>query len=99
MDYKKIINEHWNEVENTIKSLREGSLQDGISREFKKRNGFARIRTFEKYLEVDGCVHKGYTIYRIVYFEDLGDIRGLAEDLIIADYSRKDTENGLQSSN
>lgn len=95
MDIKKIINEHWNEVEGTIDSLRERPLQDRISYEFKKRNGFARIRTFEKYLEVDGYVHEGYTIYRIVFFEDLGDIRGLAEDLIIADYSRKDAENGL----
>ena len=99
MDYKKIINEHQNEIEDTIESLREGPLQDGISREFKKRNGFVRIRIFEKYLELDGCVHEGYTIYRIVYFEDLGDIRGLAEDLIIADYSRKDTKNGLCNDN
>lgn len=99
MDIKKIINEHWNEVEDTIDSLREGPLQDGIIREFKKRNGFVRIRSFGKYLELDGYVHERYTIYRIVYFEDLGDIRGLAEDLIIADYSRKDTKNGLQSNN
>lgn len=99
MDYKKIINEHWNEVEDTIESLREGPLQDGIIREFKKRNGFVRIRSFGKYLELDGYVHERYTIYRIVYFEDLGDIRAFAEDLIIADYSRKDTKNGLQSNN
>ena len=99
MDYKKIVNEHWNEVEDTIESLREGSLQEGISREFNKRNGFVRIRTFGKYLEVDGYVHERYTIYRIVYFKDLGDIRALAEDLVIADYARKDTTNGLQSNN
>lgn len=99
MDYKKIINEHWSEVEDTIESLREGPLQDGIIREFKKRNGFVRIRSFGKYLELDGYVHERYTIYRIVYIKDLGDIRALAEDLIIADYNRKDTENGLQSNN
>lgn len=99
MDYKKIINEHQDEIENTIESLREGPLQDRILQEFKKRNGFVRIRAFEKYLELDGYVHERYTIYRIVYFEDLGDIRALAEDLIIADYNRKDTENGLQSNN
>lgn len=95
MDYKKIINEHWNEVEDTIESLRERPLQDGIIREFKKRNGFVRIRSFGKYLELDGYVHERYTIYRIVYIKDLGDIRALAEDLIIADYSRKDTEDEL----
>lgn len=99
MNYKKIINEHQDEIENTIESLREGPLQDRILQEFKKRNGFVRIRAFEKYLELDGYVHERYTIYRIVYFEDLGDIRALAEDLIIADYNRKDTENGLQSNN
>lgn len=99
MDYKKIINEHWNEVEDTIESLREGPLQEGISSEFNKRNGFARIRAFGKYLEVDGYVHERYTIYRIVYIKDLGDIRALAEDLVIADYTRKDTTNGLQSNN
>lgn len=88
--YKDIINSRSDKIEELYKFFKSEplSVTSKVEQAFEDRCGYVRLRLFEDYVEVNGWVHNGYTIYRILHFRDDYDLRALAEDLIIADYRK-----------